>query len=129
MVLKLLFAKLVCCVCEGFATSFQKVMSKLGFYSVRIEGDALNSKNEIQSHSWNVVQKDKQWYLVDFSYDILHNLNDVQLFFLRILNYQNIFEESFYEDEPQMKHISIFSKHRIINYIFILIFLKKVDNI
>ena len=70
--------------CEGFATSFQIVMSKLGVYSVRIEGNALNSKNEIQSHSWNVVQKDKQWYLVDSSYDILHNLNDVQLFFLRI---------------------------------------------
>lgn len=58
------------CVCDGFSQSFQIAMNELNIPAVRVPGDALDSKGQAQSHSWNVVQlDDKEWYLVDVTYD------------------------------------------------------------
>lgn len=58
------------CVCDGFSQAFQIAMNELNIPAVRVPGDALDSNGQAQSHSWNVVQlDDKEWYLVDVTYD------------------------------------------------------------
>lgn len=51
-------------VCEGYAKAFQYYMNKLGIPSHIVLGDV-----EGESHAWNEVQIDGQWYMVDVTYD------------------------------------------------------------
>lgn len=57
------------CVCEGYAKAYQYLMSGLGVETTIVIGEATNSKNETESHAWNYVNLDGQWYAVDVTWD------------------------------------------------------------
>ena len=63
-------------VCDGFSKAFQVIMNELNVPSVQVPGDALNSTEDSQSHSWNVVQIGDTWLLVDCTYDTTSGTND-----------------------------------------------------
>lgn len=62
-------------VCDGFSKAFQVIMDTLNVPAIRVPGDALNSSDKSQSHSWNVVEVGDQWYLVDCTYDTTAKTN------------------------------------------------------
>lgn len=51
-------------------------MNELNVPSVQIPGDALDENEEAQSHSWNVVEINDIWYLVDCTYDTTSKTNN-----------------------------------------------------
>lgn len=57
------------CVCEGYAKSFQYLMNELGIENTIVIGTGTNSKNETESHAWNYVKLDGQWYAIDVTWD------------------------------------------------------------
>lgn len=57
------------CVCEGYAKAFQYLMNELGIENTIVIGTGTNSKNETESHAWNYVKLDGQWYAVDVTWD------------------------------------------------------------
>lgn len=56
-------------VCDGYATAFKYLCNEAGFNCNIIEGSALNSDNELESHAWNEVELNNKWYLVDTTWD------------------------------------------------------------
>lgn len=57
------------CVCEGYAKAFQYLMSEAGIENTIVIGTGTNSRNETESHAWNYVKLDEQWYAVDVTWD------------------------------------------------------------
>ena len=56
-------------VCEGYARSFKYIMDELEIPCVLISGTGTNSNGETESHAWNYVQLDGNWYAVDVTWD------------------------------------------------------------
>lgn len=56
-------------VCEGYARGFKYIMDGLGIPCVLVSGEAINSHGETESHAWNYVQLDGNWYAVDVTWD------------------------------------------------------------
>lgn len=56
-------------VCEGYARSFKYLMDGLGVPCVLISGTGTNSKGETESHAWNYVLLDGEWYAIDVTWD------------------------------------------------------------
>jgi len=54
-------------VCLGFATSFQLLMDMLDVECITVVGAAFNSS---ESHAWNMVRLDGEWYCVDATWDM-----------------------------------------------------------
>lgn len=57
------------CVCEGYAKAFQYLMNEIGIENTIVIGTGTNSKNETESHAWNYVKLDGEWYAVDVTWD------------------------------------------------------------
>lgn len=56
-------------VCEGYARSFKYIMDELEIPCVLVSGTGTNSNGETESHAWNYVQLDGNWYAVDVTWD------------------------------------------------------------
>ena len=56
-------------VCEGYARSFKYIMEKVGVPAVLVSGTARNSEDKTESHAWNYVQINENWYAVDVTWD------------------------------------------------------------
>ena len=56
-------------VCEGYARSFKFILDGLGISNVLVSGTATNSNGETESHAWNYVQLNGNWYAVDVTWD------------------------------------------------------------
>lgn len=57
------------CVCEGYAKAFQYLMNEAGIENTIVIGTGTNSRNETESHAWNYVKLEGQWYAVDVTWD------------------------------------------------------------
>ncbi len=55
-------------VCDGYAKSFQLLSHKAGVQAVYVSGIANNGK-VTESHAWNKVKLDGDWYIVDTTWD------------------------------------------------------------
>lgn len=56
-------------VCEGYAKSFKYILDSLGIENILVSGTATNSSNETESHMWNYVKLNGDWYGVDVTWD------------------------------------------------------------
>lgn len=56
-------------VCEGYARSFKYLMEKVGVPCVLVSGTGNNSEGKSESHAWNYMQVNNQWYAVDVTWD------------------------------------------------------------
>lgn len=56
-------------VCEGYARSFKYIMDDLNIPCIIACGIGKNSSGNAESHAWNYVQIDEQWYAIDVTWD------------------------------------------------------------
>lgn len=56
-------------VCEGYAKAFKAVLDELEIPCVIVCGLARNSNRKTESHAWNYVKIDGNWYAVDCTWD------------------------------------------------------------
>lgn len=56
-------------VCEGYAKSFKYILDSLGIENILVSGTATNSSNKTESHMWNYVKLNGDWYGVDVTWD------------------------------------------------------------
>lgn len=56
-------------VCEGYARTYKLILDELGIPCIIACGSAKNSLGKIESHAWNYVQIDENWYAVDVTWD------------------------------------------------------------
>ena len=56
-------------VCEGYAKAFKYILDSLGIESILVSGDATNSSGKTESHMWNYIKLDGNWYGVDVTWD------------------------------------------------------------
>ncbi len=56
-------------VCEGYARSFKYLMDAVGVPCVLVSGTGTNSQGQTETHAWNYVQINQQWYAVDVTWD------------------------------------------------------------
>ena len=56
-------------VCEGYAKAFKYLMNQIGVESVLIIGTATDSNGNTQSHAWNYVNFNNNWYAIDVTWD------------------------------------------------------------
>ena len=56
-------------VCEGYARSYKLILDELGIPCIIACGVAKNSSGDTESHAWNYVQIDGNWYAVDVTWD------------------------------------------------------------
>ena len=56
-------------VCEGYARAFKYLLEKVNVPCVLVSGTATNSQGVTESHAWNYVQINYQWYAVDVTWN------------------------------------------------------------
>lgn len=56
-------------VCEGYAKSFKYILDSLNIECILVSGTATNSSGETESHMWNYVKLNDNWYGVDVTWD------------------------------------------------------------
>lgn len=56
-------------VCEGYAKAFKYILDSLNIENILISGTATNSSGESESHMWNYIKIDNNWYGVDVTWD------------------------------------------------------------
>lgn len=56
-------------VCEGYARAFKYIMDGLEIPCVLVSGTATNSSGLTESHAWNYVYLNNQWYAIDVTWD------------------------------------------------------------
>ena len=56
-------------VCEGYARAFKYLMDGLNIPCVLVSGTAQNSQGQTETHAWNYVQINNNWYAVDVTWD------------------------------------------------------------
>lgn len=56
-------------VCEGYAKSFKYILDELGIPNLIVVGKATNSNNQTESHAWNYVFINENWYAIDVTWD------------------------------------------------------------
>lgn len=56
-------------VCEGYAKAFKYILDELEIPCVIACGLARNSNGKTESHAWNYVKVDENWYAVDCTWD------------------------------------------------------------
>ena len=56
-------------VCEGYAKAFKHLMNNLNIECIIVTGYAIDSKGESQSHAWNYIKLNNEWYAVDVTWD------------------------------------------------------------
>lgn len=57
------------CVCEGYAKAIQYLLNEIGIENTIVIGTGTNSKNQTESHAWNYVKLEGNWYAVDVTWD------------------------------------------------------------
>ena len=57
------------CVCEGYSKAFQYLMNEIGIENTIVIGIGTNSKNQTESHAWNYIQLNDNWYAIDVTWD------------------------------------------------------------
>lgn len=56
-------------VCEGYAKAFKYILDSLAIENILVSGTATNSSGETESHMWNYVKLNENWYGVDVTWD------------------------------------------------------------
>lgn len=56
-------------VCEGYAKAFKYILNALDIECILVSGDATNSSGKTESHMWNYVKINDEWYGVDLTWD------------------------------------------------------------
>lgn len=56
-------------VCDGYAKTFQAMAERAGLACIRVTGSAVNRSGNRESHAWNQVKVDGQWYNMDVTWD------------------------------------------------------------
>ena len=56
-------------VCEGYARAFKSIMDELDIPCLIACGTGINSSGEVESHAWNYVNIEGQWYAIDVTWD------------------------------------------------------------
>ena len=56
-------------VCEGYAKAFKYLLDSLNIESILVSGTGTNSSGDSESHMWNYVKLDENWYGVDVTWD------------------------------------------------------------
>lgn len=56
-------------VCEGYAKAFKYIMDSLNIPCILVSGEATNSSGKTESHMWNYIQLEDNWYGVDVTWD------------------------------------------------------------
>ncbi len=56
-------------VCAGYSRAYQLILNRMGIECGYVTGDALNSHDEMESHAWNYVRLDGQYYFTDVTWD------------------------------------------------------------
>jgi len=56
-------------VCEGYAKSFKYILDSLNIENILVSGTATNSSGDSESHMWNYVKLNDNWYAVDVTWD------------------------------------------------------------
>ena len=56
-------------VCEGYARAFKSIMDDINIPCIIACGTGINSVGEIETHAWNYVQVDGNWYAIDVTWD------------------------------------------------------------
>lgn len=57
------------CVCQGYAECFELMAEMAGLDASMVGGNAVNSSGKRESHAWNQVKIDGEWYNVDVTWD------------------------------------------------------------
>ena len=57
------------CVCQGYAECFELMAELAGLEASIVGGNAVNSSGKRESHAWNQVKIDGEWYNVDATWD------------------------------------------------------------
>lgn len=63
-----------CCVCQGFASLFYRIMLTLGIDCRHVGGKS--TPESTGGHAWNIVQADGLYYLVDTTWDSVRRMNE-----------------------------------------------------
>ena len=56
-------------VCEGYAKAFKYILDDLDIECILVSGTATNSSKKTESHMWNYIKLDGNWYGVDVTWD------------------------------------------------------------
>ena len=56
-------------VCEGYAKAFKYILDDLDIECILVNGTATNSSGKTESHMWNYIKLDGNWYGVDVTWD------------------------------------------------------------
>ena len=56
-------------VCDGYAKAFELMCAEAGIYAYMMYGEGINEDGTKESHAWNVVKVNGEWYQVDCTWD------------------------------------------------------------
>jgi hypothetical protein len=56
-------------VCEGYSKAFKYAMDRLDLPCIIVCGKGVNSQGDVESHAWNYVKINDEWYAVDVTWD------------------------------------------------------------
>lgn len=56
-------------VCEGYAKAFKYILDSLDIQCILVSGTATNSSGQTESHMWNYVHLNNNWYGLDLTWD------------------------------------------------------------
>lgn len=57
------------CVCEGYAKGLKYLANSINIECEIMQGTATNSSGKTESHAWNCIKLDGNWYLIDPTWD------------------------------------------------------------
>lgn len=66
-------------VCSGYAGAYEYLLQKAGIRAVVVNGTAWSEGEDADSHTWNLVELDDEWYETDCTWDdnVYDSLGDV----------------------------------------------------
>ena len=56
-------------VCEGYAKTFKYMLDELNIENILVSGTATNTTGKTESHMWNYVKLNGNWYGIDVTWD------------------------------------------------------------
>ena len=56
-------------VCEGYTKAFKYILDELGIENIFVFGVGINKQGNEETHSWNYVHLEDNWYAVDVTWD------------------------------------------------------------
>ena len=57
------------CVCEGYSKALKYILDDLNIPCILVSGSATNTNGQTESHMWNYVKLDGNWYGIDVTWD------------------------------------------------------------